>query len=327
MKLYQKYLVLLLVVLIVSSVYFYIQNKQEYSNRVHTVLINLLNKQLEREKAEAFNFAFALSQNETLQSAIKNNNYKKSYTILKQYMSALETFSGSKVHAQILTKEYVILARSWNNSDAGLSVKKFRPDLKEISKNKKPHLSFEAARKLVLIASIPIIKDNKLIGFIEVIRRFNSLEEYFTNYDIGIMALLHSKYENQAVLLNKNSRIENMIVANDGANIEHIAYLKKLGISKLFNQGKLEGKNHVYFSRAILNSERENIGYFILIISKQKLKLFSAFEAELNTFFTYARKDLYYSLIKNQDSADTYACFKQDKISNNHTNISRGKIK
>lgn len=51
MKLYQKYLVLLLVALILLSGYFYIQHKQNYVNRVHTVLINLLNKQIENEKA------------------------------------------------------------------------------------------------------------------------------------------------------------------------------------------------------------------------------------------------------------------------------------
>ncbi|QSZ41160.1 hypothetical protein GJV85_03210 [Sulfurimonas aquatica] len=327
MKLYQKYLVLLLIVLVLLSLYFNLQKKEEYVNNVHTVLINLLNKQIEREKAEAFNFAFALSQNETLQSAIKTNDSIKGYEILKQHMNALEIFSGSKMRAQILTKEYVIFARSWDNSDAGLNVKKFRPDLQEIKISKNPHLSFEAARRLVLIASIPIVRNGEVVGFIEVIHRFNSLEEYFLNYDISMIALLNSKYKNQAVLLNNNPVIENMIIANNGANVEHIAYLKKTGISKLLNQGQLEGKNHFYFSRAILNSNGDNIGYFILIISKQKLELFSAFERELNAFFTYARKDLYYSVLKNSESIDSNICLNKEKAVNNPKNISRGKIK
>ncbi len=290
------------------------------------VLIHLLDKQIEIEKAKAFNFAFALSQNETLQNAIKNNNAKKAYRILKEHMRALQSFSGSQVHAQILTKEYVIFARSWDNRDAGLNVKKFRPDLKEMKKNQKPHLSFEAARRLVLIASIPIISDEKIIGFIEVIRRFHSLEDYFAKYDIDLIALLNSKYEKQAVLLQKNPRIANMIVANDGANVEHIAYLQKRGLATLLSQGKLEGKNHFYFAKTIFNSDGEHIGSFILIISKQKLRLFSAFESELDSFFTYARKDLYYSLIKNDDTGNTFSCLLNEQNGNSTKKISRGKI-
>ena len=326
MRLYQKYLAALLTLLILLSLYFYIQNKQVYVNRVHAVLINLLNKQIETEKAKAFNFAFALSQNETLQNAIKNNNAQKGYRILQEYMSALQSFSGSQVHAQILTKEYVIFARSWDNRDAGLNVAKYRPDLQEMKKNKKPHLSFEAARKLVLIASIPIVSDDKIIGFIEVIRRFHALEDYFAKYDIDLIALLNSRYEKQAVLLQRNPRIANMIVANDGANVEHIAYLQKKGLATLLSQGKLEGKNHFYFAKTILNSDGENIGSFILIISKQKLRLFSAFESELDSFFTYARKDLYYSLIKNDDTGNAFSCLLNEKNENSTKKISRGKI-
>ena len=326
MRLYQKYLITLLIFLIFLSGYFYIQHQHVYVNRVHAVLINLLNKQIETEKAKAFNFAFALSQNETLQNAIKNSNTKKGYRILKEHMRALQSFTGSQVHAQILTKKYVIFARSWDNRDAGLNVRKFRPDLKEMKKSQKPHLSFEAARRLVLIASIPIVSDEKIIGFIEVIRRFHSLEDYFAKYDIDLIALLNSKYKKQAVLLQKNPRITNMIVANDGANVEHIAYLQKTGLVTLLSQGKLEGKNHFYFAKTILNSDGENIGSFILIISKQKLRLFSAFESELDSFFTYARKDLYYSLIKNDDTSNTFSCTPNEQNENSTKKISRGKI-
>ena len=326
MKLYQKYLIALLTLLILLSAYFYIQHQRVYVNRVHAVLINLLNKQIKTEKAKAFNFAFALSQNETLQNSIKNNDAKKAYRILKEHMSALQSFSGSQVHAQILTKEYVIFARSWDNHDAGLNVKKFRPDLQEMKKSQKPHLSFEAARRLVLIASIPIVSDEKIIGFIEVIRRFYSLEDYFAKYDIDLIALLNSKYQRQAILLQNNPRIANMIVANNDANVEHITYLQKMGLATLLSQGKLEGKNHFYFAKTILNSEGKNIGSFILIISKQKLRLFSAFESELDSFFIYARKDLYYSLIKNDDTGNTFSCLFNDKNENSTTKISRGKI-
>lgn len=306
MKLYQRYLALMLIILFIAIMYFSIQNKQDFVNRVNLVLINLLNKQIEQEKVKAFAFAFSLSQNETLQTAIQDNDSTKAYEILKRYMSTLETFSGSKIRTQIVSKDFTIFARSWDNSDAGLQIKEYRPDLEEMIHTLKPHLSFEAARRLVLIASIPIVKDGEFIGFVEVINRFDSMENYFANYEVELLVLLDSKYKNQAVLLNKNPHIRNTIVANKGANINHIAYLQKVGIENLLTHGILEGDKHFYFSKAILNTEGKNIGSFILILSKKKIKLFSAFEEELDTLFTYARKDLYYSVINSDPSINIY---------------------
>lgn len=304
----------MLMVLLIAIVYFYIQNKHEFVNRVNVVLINLLDKQVEEEKAKAFAFAFALSQNETLQTAIQNNNSAKGYEILKRYMSTLETFSGSKVRTQIISKNFVIFARSWDNRDAGLRIKEYRPDLEEMVRTLEPHLSFEAARRLVLIASIPIVKEGEFIGFVEVIQKFDAIEEYFANYDVDLLVLLDAKYEDQAVLLDKNPRIGDTIVANEGANIHHISHLQKAGVENLLTQGISEGKSHFYFSKAILNSEGQNIGSFILILSKKKLRLFSAFEEELDTFFTYARKDLYYSIINRDPSINSYHDFTDKEL-------------
>ena len=306
MKLYQKYLALILIILFITIVYFYFQNKQEFINRVNIVLINLLDKQVEHEKSKAFSFALALSQNETLQTAIQNRDSAKGYEILRRYMKTLETFSGSMVRTQIISKDFVIFARSWDNSDAGLNIKKYRPDLVEMEQTRAPHLSFEAARRLVLIASIPIIKDDEFIGFVEVIQKFDSIENYFANYEVDLLALLDEQYQDQAILLGKNPRIRDTIVANEKANINHIAYLQNVGIKRLLAQGVLEGESHFYFSKAILNTKGQNIGSFILILSKKKIKLFSAFEEELDAFFTYARKDLYYSTINHDPSINIY---------------------
>ncbi|MCX6073122.1 MAG: hypothetical protein NTY39_02250 [Campylobacterales bacterium] len=306
MRLYQKYLILVLLILLTMIGYFYVQKKQEFVNRIDIVLMNLLDKQIEQEKAESFAFAFALAQNETLQTAIENNNTNKATEILKRYTSTLEVFSGSKIHAQIVTNDFIIFARNWESTSAGLSIKAYRPDLDDIVLTQKPHLSFEAARRLVLIASIPIVKKKHLIGFIEVIQKLDAMKNYFANYDIDLLVLMDDRYKDQAILLKNNPRIENMIVANDDANIHHISYLKHTGLNGLLTNGILEGDDYFYFSRAILNSKGQNIGSFVLVLSKKKMKLFSAFEEELDTFLTYSRKDLYYSFINHNPSINLW---------------------
>ncbi|HFS67255.1 MAG TPA: hypothetical protein ENK67_03490 [Flavobacteriia bacterium] len=306
MKLYQKYLVILLLILVGFIAYFYLQNKQNFVNKVHTVLLNILNNKIKDEKSKAFNFAYSLSQNEKLKQAILKKNTTQGYDILKQYMNTLEVLNGTKIHAQIVLTNFVIFARSWDNSDAGINVKVNRPDLQEMKKTLRPHVTFEAARRLVLIASIPIIEANKCIGFVEVIEGFDALEKYFAQYDIDIIALVDDRYKKQTVLLEKNPRIGNMIVANNGANINHIQNIRKLNLTKLKNLGLAENKKYFYFSKVILNSKGNNIGYFILVLSKEKLKLFSSFEKELENFFTYSRKDLYSTIVNKEVSINTY---------------------
>ena len=325
MKSYQKIILIVSMALLFTAVYFYLQRREDYTQRVHTVLINILKKQIDNEKAYAFNFAFALSQNDTLQKAIIKNEAHKGYKILREHMRALEVFSKSHMHAQILTTDMTIFARSWDNTDAGLNVKKYRPDLDEILKEKKPHLAYEAARKLVLIASIPIVKEGKVIGIIEVIRRFSTLQKKLAKYDIDFIALLDDKFKANAVLLHNNPTIKHMIVANDDANVEHIRSLRQLDMEKLFTTGILEGKSHYFFSKSILNHENEKIGYFVLIVSKKKLALFNEFEAQMDSFFTYARKDLYYSLITHKQSDSPFSCLQEKKAQKDDI-IVRGRI-
>ncbi|MGD9970116.1 MAG: cache domain-containing protein [Sulfuricurvum sp.] len=314
MRIYQKYLVLSLLMLFAMIVYFYLQKKEEFVNRIDIVLMNLLDKQIEQEKAESFAFSFALAQNETLQTAIEHNDTAKATEILKRYTSTLEVFSGAKVHAQIVTKDFIIFARNWESTSTGLSIKANRPDLEDIVRTHKPHLSFEAARRMVLIASIPVVKEKRLIGFVEVIQNFDTLKNYFANYDIDLLVLMDVKYQNQAVLLRNNPRIGNTIVANDNANIHHIAYLKRAGLNRLLTHGILEGDRYVYFSRAILNADGQNIGSFILVLSKDKMKLFNAFEEELDTFLTYSRKDLYFSALNRSPSTNLWNSYTTEEL-------------
>ncbi len=306
MKTYRLYLIAILLLLVVSIGYLFLQNKHAFVDRVNLVLIHLLDKQIDQEKTKAFAFAYSLSENETLQEAIENNDTAKGYGILRRYMKTLEAFSGARIRTQIVTRDFVIFARSWDNRDAGLNVARYRPDLQEMLKSGKPHLSFEAARRLVLIASIPIVKAKEIIGFVEVIEKFDAIASFFSHYDIDLLVLLDDRYEQQSILLRENPRIGHMIVANDNANVHHIDTLRKRNIDTLLRRGMLESEKSFYFSRAILNTDGENIGAFVLSLSKKKLKLFNAFEEELDTFFTYARKDLYYASIDTDPSMRLY---------------------
>ena len=147
-----------------------------------------------------------------------------------------------------------------------------------------------------------------------VIQRFGTLEKYFSQYDINLIALVDDKYKDQTVLLGKNPRIDNMIVANDGANINHIQNIRKLNLTKLKNMGIAENTNYFYFAKGILNSKGDRIGYFVLILSKDKLELYRSFEKELESFFIYSKKDLYDTVGNNEIASHIYCDFTSKEL-------------
>ena len=108
MKLYQKYLLIVLVALAVAISFFYVKNEEVLIKRVDNVLVNLLNQQLSQEKSQAFAFALSLAQNESIQEAIKSDNSSKAFEIIKQYMLTLDAFSGTKVRTQIISNDFII---------------------------------------------------------------------------------------------------------------------------------------------------------------------------------------------------------------------------
>ncbi len=314
MRQYQKYMMALLILLGIAIGYFTFKNQENFIKRIDIVLLNMLNKQLKEEKTQAFGFAMALAQNESLQNALENNDSNYTYEIIKRYMETLELFIGMSIHTQIVTKEYKIFARSWDNSDAGLDIKSFRPDLVELAQTKKPKLSIEAARRLVLIATIPILKKGELLGFVEVIHRFKKTKSFFANYDIDFMMLLHKRYANQSVLLQQNPHIADMILATNDISSDLLATLTPKGINLLKSKGLYETHSHIFFSKPILSAKGEDLGLYVLVMGKEKLKLFGAFESELESIFTYARKDLYYSFFDEDPYVKMYHDFNDSEL-------------
>ena len=258
----------------------------------------MLDKQLLLERQQSFAFAMSLAQNESLHHAIEEDDAQNANEILKSYMDSLKSFSGESLHAQIITKDLTIFARSWDSSEIGLPIKNFRPDLEEVAKTKKPKLSIEAARRLVLIATIPMIHDKEIVGYMEIIRRFDTTQRYFKNFDITFLMLLKETYEEQSILLYNHPRINNMILASTSITNQHLNYLRREGLERLQRNGIDQESQDIYFSKPILNSRGDELGLFVITLSKQKLKLFSGFEKEIANIFTYAGKDVYYSLLE-----------------------------
>ena len=314
MHLYQKYLLVMITSLLFAGLYFYFKQQDLVVDRVADTLLVILDKKVEEEKRHAFAFAFALSQNETLRKAIKDGDREKSHLILKEYMETLEVFGGTSINVQVVSKDYHLFARSWDSSERGLDILKYRPDLMHIAKTKKPQLSYEATRRLVLIASIPLLVDGEVDGFIEVIEQFDDLEDYLARYDVELIVLLDKKYKKRTVLLQSRPQIGEFVVANKDANIHHISYLQEVGVDELLKKGILKGEGCYYFAKNILNSDGKRIGNFVLVLSQKKVELFSAYSQSLSAMLAYTQKDHFNTQVLQDRELEIFDDFSDEEL-------------
>jgi len=307
MKLYQKYLVILLLILVGFIAYFYLQNKQNFVNRVHTVLLNILNNKIKNEKSKAFNFAYSLSQNEKLKQAILEKNTTQGYDILKQYMNTLETFNGSKIHAQIVLTDFIIFARSWDNIYAGMPLGDYRTDLDYFKTHKTPRTSIEIGRRLGIKATVPIYDEvGLLLGFVEVISFFESLTEFFSSIGIDLYVLMNEKHLDIAVLMRDNLVIDEYVVANRTYSHTHVGTLKALDFKEL-KSGRILHKDDKYiFYETMTTGDSRTIGAYLFVLPQKYLEYFRNPDDDISFLINVTRSSLVNVVKEEHYKADIY---------------------
>jgi hypothetical protein len=145
-----------------------------------------LNSQLEKERSVALRYALILGQNTSLSDALEQEDEDKGFEILSEVMESIKLHTDSLIRSQIITADYVIFARSWDNSYAGMPLDFHRPDLLYFQNHKKPRAAIEVGRKIGVKATVPIYHTEQMVGFVEVVSFFESTQEYFDRLGISI---------------------------------------------------------------------------------------------------------------------------------------------
>jgi hypothetical protein len=249
----------------------------------------------------ALEVALLISKNQAMTEAILREDEDTGYQILFDTTNTIKLNTGRYIKAQVITKDKNIFARSWDNIYAGMPLGDYREDLDYFNSNHNPRVSIEVGRRIGIKATVPLYKDNKLIGFVEVIDFFESMTEYFASIGIDLYVLMDNSYLDVAILMQNNLMINNFIVSNINYNPNNIQLFKKINLDKLKAE-KIELVEDKYIVYNIMrDGNMENIGGFVMVVPKEHLDYFANTNNDISFLLNITKSGLY-NIAKHKDS-------------------------
>jgi hypothetical protein len=294
--------VFLVIMIILVGIFWYLQTKvtSQTLERLSDELSLTLNNQLEKERSTALRYALILGQNNTLSDALEQEDEDKGFEILSEVMESIKLHTNALIRSQVITADYVIFARSWDNSYAGMPLDFHRPDLLYFQNHKKPRAAIEVGRKLGIKATVPMYHQSKMIGFVEVVSFFESTQEYFDRLGIDLYILMDERFYETAVFMQDNPTIgKKYILANPKYTQSDLALLNGIDFKSFKTSRILLSKGRYLFYEPMRNGEGETIGAFVFSLSAKQINLYAqSDEKEISFLMNLTRNELYDVMMK-----------------------------
>ncbi|MBU1657829.1 sensor domain-containing diguanylate cyclase, partial [bacterium] len=138
---------------------------------------------------------------------------------------------------------------------------------------------------LSIKAIVPIIKNEKFIGIIEVISHFNSISKQLSESNIYSLVLLKKEYKKQLEFPFTNLFIDDYYVANLDAPKVLMDYLQARKIEEYFNDSYKVENGYIIASYGLRNNNSEPLGYFVMF---KKIKDLSSMDLDFFMFKWFA---------------------------------------
>lgn len=311
--------VFLSIVLVLGGALWYLEQKvtTQTLERLSDQLSLALNNQLEKERSTALRYALILSQNTALSDALEQEDEDKGFDILSDVMESIKLHTDSLIRSQIITSDYVIFARSWDNSYAGMPLDFHRPDLLYFQTHKKPRSAIEVGRKIGVKATVPVYHSEKMIGFVEVVSFFESTQEYFDRLGIDLYILMDERFYETAVFMQENPAIgKEYILANPKYTESDLKLLNGINFKTLKTARVIFSGGRYLFYEPMMNGEGESIGAFIFSLSPKQINTYAHSDEEDISFLIHlSRNELYDVMMKKSlDNAQFQSVYDKELL-------------
>lgn len=296
--------VFVLILAIFGAFFVYFEKKvtSQTLERLSDQLAIALNTQLEKERDTALRYAIIISQNSALVDALDQDDEDKGFDILSEMMESIKIHTDALIRSQIITADYVIFARSWDNSYAGMPLDFLRPDLLYFQNHRKPRSAIEVGRKLGVKATVPVYQDDRTLGYVEVVSFFETTQEYFDSLGIKLYILMDARFYNTAVFMQDNPFIgKEYILANPGYTQSDIRLLEGIDFKSFrYTRVVFSGGRYLFYE-PMKNGEGETIGAFVFSLSPKQINTYVHSDEEDISFLIHLnRNELYDVMMKKE---------------------------
>ena len=285
------YAIFIILVLLFTSVVFFVKNDSEDKLiNFGDEIVKNFRVGLDYEKVDLLSFSMALSEDGELKNALIDDDEGKGHKILSNISERFKKYTHLKsLRLQVLTPDFFIFARSWDEGFEGMPIWWFRNDL---VKNNEPKVGMETGRLLTFKATIPIRSSNKIIGYLEVIKLIDEFSIKLRNRGIELFSLMDEKYLKQAELMRDFPRINNYVVANQNFNQQLLYKVQKLDWHTFLAKNYIYKENMLYLHEPMYNGVGKQIGYYLLVIPDDALNKLKKKSDSLSFFTQFSDEDI-----------------------------------
>lgn len=276
-----------LLILLFASIIFFVQNdKEDTLIRIGDKIIKNFREGLDYEMVDLLSFSIALSEDGELKNALTSDDEVKGYKILNHISQRFKKYTHlTSLRIQVLTPEFYIFARSWNEGFEGMPIWWFRDDLDKLKENQKPQVGMETGRLLTFKATVPIRSANKILGYLEVIKFIDEFSLKLQKKGIELFALMDDKYLEKASLMRDFPAVNNYVISNQNFNQQFLPKIKQLDWETLMQKNYVYVDDILYLVEPMYNGKGTKIGLYLLAIPKEILSKHKE-EKNVFSFFT-----------------------------------------
>lgn len=288
------YAVFLILILLFASLLFFV--RQDKESRLITLsdqVVENFRKGLDYEMVDLLSFSIALSEDGALKNALEGENETQGYKILSNISERFKKYTHLKfLRLQVLTPDFFIFARSWNEGFEGMPIWWFRDDLDKLNPNSQPKVGMETGRLLTFKTTIPIRNGKKVLGYLEVIKFIDEFSIKLRKGGIELFALMDDKYLKQAELMRDFPVVQRYILSNQNFNQQYLKKVKHLNWEVLLAKNYIYKDKILYVYEPMYNGKKKQIGVYLLLVSEDTLKKYEKGKQTISFFTQFSSQDI-----------------------------------
>ena len=288
------YVIFTLLMVLFASVIFFVQHDKEEKRMVlGDRIVENFRTGLDYEMVELLSFSMALSEDGQLKNALQDLDESKGYSILSHIAKRFKKYTHLKLlRLQVLTPDFFIFARSWNEGFEGMPIWWFRDDLDTFKKNSEPKVGMETGRLLTFKATVPIRSGEKILGYLEVIKFIDEFSVKLRKKGVELVALMDERYLDKAELMRDFPIVKGYVVANQNFNQQLLEKIKTLEWDHFLDKNYIYQDGILYLKEPMFNGVGRQIGIYLLAVAEDDLDFFKKESEKISFFAQFSDEDI-----------------------------------
>ena len=256
-----------------------------YQAKANEIRANFSNE-VARKKGNTSALTYLISQDKSIINALMQND--RTLLDFSEQIKNIQYFGDNKnLWIQIIDKDGYSFYRSWTDK-VGDHAASARLDIAEMIQSPKEMITISTGRfDMTFKTMLPIYDTNqKFLGMVEMISKFNSIANEFKKKDIEPLFILHEDYTQRFIKPFTGLFIKNNYVANLNANKAIMKKVEDFGIKKFLKMDNyLIFEDYLVIKDEIKDIHGGEMGFFFFFIKQENID--TAAISELKTNFAF----------------------------------------